>query len=664
MSTQAEDRPEGHAVGERNRLPVAVLTLAGLSLVIMGQAVNSTASAAKFGPWRWLLYLLIFIGLLLFSLAGLSVARPRVTSWISSPTQRLANFMSISIGQLAMLTVSPLFGLMAYLAAGDGRLAHDLSISLAAWIVSIAAVLVGGRRAAVQKIKIFDGRDWLAVILLFFLAFALRAINLENIPNTLSGDEGSAGLFAIKFLDGEVNNIFGPGWFSFPALYFVLQSLGIYLLGQTAAALRISSALAGALTVVALYWLARLIFNRRTAVIAALFLAVFHYHIHFSRIGLNNIWDGLFAILVLGGLAYGWKSGRCSGFQISGLALGLGHYFYVSIRIFPLLILFWALIIFLIDRPQFKSRLAGLLILAFTAFIVALPLNLYYLSHPAEYYAPLQRVTIFNGWLEQEMINSGRPAAQIIARQILDSALGITNLPLRHWYNPGTPLLLAGAAGLFLLGLVWLLTRMKELTLLILLPLLAVVILGGFTVDSPASQRYIMAAPIAALLVALPLAVSSRLLIKSWPRARPLIYVVLILIVTGLALNDLRYYFLQVYDDYILGGPNTEIATEVAHYLKEEQPSSDVYFFGLPRMGFFSHSTIPFLAPEVSAVDIADPLNEAPAYNLETKTVFIFLPEREGELSFVREAYPQGMLHEFKRDDGAVFFYAYEVAPP
>jgi hypothetical protein len=405
-------------------------------------------------------------------------------------------------------------------------------------------------------------------------------------------------------------------------------------------------------------------FNRRTAIIAALFLAAFHYHIHFSRIGLNNIWDGLFTTVVLGGLAYGWKSGRRSGFQAAGLALGFGQYFYVSIRIFPLLILLWSLIVFIFDRRTFKKRLADLLVLGIIAFIVSLPVNLFYVSHPDEYYAPLQRVTILDGWLKDEVINSGQPAALIIARQIADSALGITNLPLRHWYNPGAPLLLAGAAGLFLLGLFWLLSRLKLLTTLILLPLLAVVILGGLTVDTPASQRYIMAAPITVLLVAIPLSVSTTLLIKGAPRARPLILAVLFLVVAALALNDLRYYFLEVYDSYVLGGPNTAVATEVAHYLREEEPGSDVYFFGLPRMGFYSHSTIPYLAPGVSAIEVADTLTSSPAYVLDNDTVFIFLPERAQELSYVRKAYPQGRMQEFTTDDGQPQFYAYQVAAP
>ena len=38
---------------------------------------------------------------------------------------------------------------------------------------------------------------------------------------------------------------------------------------------------------------------------------------------------------------------------------------------------------------------------------------------------------------------------------------------------------------------------------------------------------------------------------------------VLIIVVTALALSDLRCYFFDEYDNYALGGPNRQIAAEV-----------------------------------------------------------------------------------------------------
>ena len=150
---------------------------------------------------------------------------------------------------------------------------------MVAWLAAVAMVFVGGYQFHLEKRPHVDRTDAVISVSLFALALAFRAIAINSIPTTLSGDEGSAGLMALRFINGEANNLFTVGWFSFPTMYFAVQSLGIALLGQTIAGLRIFSVVSGALTVVALYWLVKIIFGRVTAILAAVFLVTFHYHI-------------------------------------------------------------------------------------------------------------------------------------------------------------------------------------------------------------------------------------------------------------------------------------------------------------------------------------------------------------------------------------------------
>jgi hypothetical protein len=128
--------------------------------------------------------------------------------------------------------------------------------------------------------------------------------------------------------------------------------------------------------------------------------------------------------------------------------------------------------------------------------------------------------------------------------------------------------------------------------------------------------------------------------------------------------NEVRYYFFQVYDGYILGGPNTMVATEIAHYLAKDERPLHVYFFGHPRMGYYSLSTIPYLAPDTIATDIADPLSEQPYFVSDREQRFIFLPERYQELDYVRLAFPHGLIREFRDEGDGVMFYAYELTDP
>ena len=642
------------------RSPITVLLLSGLLIVLMASVIFDLVTEQQ----RILVILLIITGLLVLGLAGYLITAKALPSGIVSLAKRMVQYFGITSGQLILLILAPVFALIAALAAGDGWLSRNFPVSMFAWLLAVVAAIAGSYKLERKSPARIERSDLALSVGLFILAFVLRTTALGSIPTTLSGDEGSAGLMALNFLNGEFNNPFTVGWFSFPSFYFAVQSLGILIFGQNVAGVRFMSVVAGSLTVVALYWLARTLFSRATAVMAAIFLAAMHYHIHFSRIGLNNIWDGLFAVITLAAFAHGWITGRRTSYIIGGLALGLGQYFYVTFRIFPLLILVWAGLTFLFDRQKFYRRLPDLLISALVATVVALPLAYFFSGHLNEFNAPLQRVTIFNGWLEQQNVLHNQSAMEVVWSQITNTALGITSKPLRHWYNPGSPLLLKAASSLFLIGFLWLIFHLNLRNILLLLSLLAIVIAGGLSVDAPASQRFIMAAPIVAILVAIPIAETAGWLGDNWPAQRWLVMIGALILIIGLGANDLRYYFFEVYDSYVLGGVNTEIATELAHYLEEQETPPDVYFFGYPRMGYYSLSTLPYLVPEIDAQDIDQPLDSAPDWQLKGPTVFVFLPERESELAFVRSAYPQGNKLEMKQANGNALYTAYQVNIP
>jgi hypothetical protein len=362
-------------------------------------------------------------------------------------------------------------------------------------------------------------------------------------------------------------------------------------------------------------------------------------------------------------LWYGWKHERRIGFLLCGLALGLGQYFYVTVRVFPILLLIWAFFAFLTKRDKFKRCLPDLTLAALVAFVIVIPLIFFFARHPNEFNAPLQRVTIFDGWLEQTVLQQGRPAAEIIWEQILNTALGFTHMPLRHWYNPGVPLLLPASAALFILGVLWALTNPNLRYLLLLLPLLSMVILGGLSQDAPASQRFVIAVPFVAVLVAIPLTRLTEWLQEYWPRFRRAILMVAVVALVWLAAGDLRYFFFEAYDEYILGGYNTLVATEIAYHLDEQEPPPFVYFFGFPRMGYYSLSTIPYIAADVQATDVLEPLLAPPAWHITSPTEFIFLPERAGERQYIEQQFPGGTYREYRDIKGGLLFGIYRFEP-
>lgn len=637
------------------RLLATVLLLGGLLLLVLSQVAYRAVIVPRN---RWLL-LLSLLGALLFLLGGQLALRGRPPQRLSAFMARLAGYLEITAGQLALLALAPLFGLLAALAAGRNLLAYHATVALTGWLLSIGCAVAGSLRVDEPRLR-FDRREMAVTAALFAVALVLRASLTAVIPTTFSGDEGSAGLFAVMFLSGETDNVLGLGWFSFPAFSFLLQSAGIAVFGQTIEALRIVSAVGGALTVVAVYWLGRLLFGRLTGFAAAVVLTASHYHIHMSRIGLNNIWDGLFGTLAMAALWDGWRSGRRVSFVLCGLALGFGQYFYVSMRLLPVLYLIWGGYAWWRQRAQFRDRFSGLLLAGFVALIVFLPLGLLFVEHPDEFNAPLERVSIFSEYIG----TNGRPVAQFALEQLVLGALAFTHEPLRLLYNPGAPLLLPAAAALFIVGLLWLLWQFDLRTLLLVLPLLAAVASGMFSQGTPASQRYVMTMPIAAVMVALPLVQVTQWLQQLWPRYRRLVLAGLLVALTGLALVDLRYYFVDVTGgSYVLGGNNTAAADAIASYLQAQDGAvKRVYFFGFPRMGYYSLSTIPYLVPDVEGLDVAESPTAVSDWAVDEQTLFIFLPERVGELAPIQALYPGGTYQELP-PGGPVLFMVFDPYP-
>lgn len=627
------------------------LLLGGAALVVSSQLAYPALSDSRS---RWAL-VLSAMGLGCFLLGAQVTRLRRLPSAIQRVTGPTARYFGLSIAQLALLSLSLPNALLATLAAGRGLHASHAGVALVAWLTAISLVVAGSIHRGQPRVSL-ERRDALLSGSLFLVALALRATATADVPSTFSGDEGSVGLHAGMFLDGETDNVLGLGWFSFPALHFAIQSVSIRVFGQTVEALRLTSALAGALTVVAVYWLGRVMFGRTAGLAAALTLAVSHFHIHMSRIGLNNVWDGFFGTVAIASLWHGWRTGRRSAFVLCGLALGLGQYFYASIRVLPFVVLVWCAVAWW-QRDRFRNRMPDLLLGGFTAVIAYLPLGLLFAQHRDEFAAPFNRVSIFANPV-------GQPTGELVRNQLLRGALGFTHEPLRGIYNPGTPLLRPAMAALFLLGLVLLMRQPDLRALLLVLPLVAVVATGAASLDAPASQRYIMAMPMCAVIVALPLVQTAAWLEQLWPPRRALILAGAVAVLVAVAAADLRYYFVDVSDGpYVLGGQNTLVATEIAEYLRDSPDQIQrVHFFGLPRMGYYSLSTIPYLNPQIEGIDTAEPTGERRRWVADEATRFVFLPERLAELAEVRESYPGGSIEERHRD-GTLLFAVYDPLP-
>ncbi len=161
--------------------------------------------------------------------------------------------------------------------------------------------------------------------------------------------------------------------------------------------------------------------NEILALLSAFFLATSFWHINFSRIGFRAImapmfltWSLYLLLKVLNQVKnkseirnlkseiYSkrtWDLGLgtwCSA-VLAGLLYGLGFYTYIAYRVTPVLIAFILLFHWFKnkDSPTRKKILVSSLLFLVSSFIVALPLGIYFLQHPADFFGRTSEISIF-----------------------------------------------------------------------------------------------------------------------------------------------------------------------------------------------------------------------------------------------------------------------------
>lgn len=641
--------------------PVMAALLVGSALVVIAAQTILTIPPDEYEQPLWIM--------LAFGLIGAVLAARSLTQRVPLPAVlerslgRASEFVGVSPSQFVLLLYAPVLSAAAYLAAGDSSLMHIPWLAVGLWLMAAAFVLAGTWGMDL-KISLPNLPRWEILVLLGIvgLAIALRVFDLGSIPWVLSGDEGAAGLSAAEFVDGRRNNLFNTAWYSWPSFYFLLPAASIGVLGNSVFALRLPSALAGALTLLAIYPFARAAFGRKVGLASIAYLAAFHFHIHFSRLGLNNIWDPFFFALFTALLWKGWTSGRRTLFTLAGLVLGLSMFFYASARVLIGLLPVWLFVAWLRDRETFRQRRGGVFLLGMAALVVILPLAIYYGRNPDIFMAPYRRFSILGGWLESEVARTGLPTWRILLQQVRDASLAFTGLDLRSWYLIGFPMLLPLPAALFLLGLMFVVLRPTRLpNLWVLMWLAAGIAAGALTQSTPAAQRYVFTAPVVALVAGLGLVRIWEAVSDLWPRGRIWVGAVALALLAVAAVMDLRFYFFDYSQNRRFADNNTLVAHRMGNFLQEQPDVIPVYFLGPPRMGFRSHGSLPFLAPAYEGFDVPQPANAASDIEWQVPAIFVVLPERSDELEWIRGNFPGGRIYTERDPEDNVLFIAYIV---
>jgi 4-amino-4-deoxy-L-arabinose transferase-like glycosyltransferase len=500
-------------------------------------------------------------------------------------------------------------------------------------------------------------------------ALVLRVAGLAAHPYPWSGDEAAIGNEGVRILQGEATTFFGTGWSGQPVWSFLPTALTVAIFGNTIFAARIVSALAGALTVPALYLFGRMLFNRDVGFLSAVALIAYPYHLQFSRLGVNNVNDGLVAVFVLGLSYFALKRGSIATFTLTGVAIGLSIYTYVGSRLVVVLAGFMFLFVAATRRGWLQAHVGHQAALVAGAAVTALPMAIFFLRNPQVFMTRINQTGIIqNGWLAGRLAEGEDSIWQIWLSQFSRSTLVYIAKPaLSNFLNFDRPYLTVIGGVFFLLGVAYAFYRFRALPyLIVLIWFWSVVILGSvLTVDPPANTRMVMAIPPTALFVGIGL----QKILDALPRAGvvpPAFARIICGVLAGIiAVQGAIFYFGKYRTAAMFSDANSEVATRIAQQLQVLGPDYRLYLLGAPQV-FASFPTISYIDPASPLVDLEDARPETLAgIDRQHGLFFVAIPAQKDNLTAIAGLIQGGEWQTLQRRSRAeVLYYAYIVPPP
>jgi 4-amino-4-deoxy-L-arabinose transferase-like glycosyltransferase len=500
----------------------------------------------------------------------------------------------------------------------------------------------------------FKSHVWLIPVIL--VAFALRIYRLEAYP-PLHGDEGEMGLAAMRVLTGDAPPPTATGWLDHPALFHYLQAVPLAIFGRTGFGLRLLSVMAGVLCVPIVYVLGRRGWGPVAGLTAAWFLAVAHLHVHYSRIGLNNIESTFFLLLFLL-LMTRIRPQRVSVYVLAGLVVGLAQYMYFGSRV--ILLIAALLLLFtwrkkITDVRQLAAFGAGLL-------LALIPLAAFYFNNPDPFVSRARFVFIFNGNNAQHILQSDQVSMPKDALPLLGEQLRrnlnyfVGDGDLSPFYISSVPALDIVTGVLFWLGLGLALTRLRrfqEFAVLVWLGL-GIFIGGVLTIDAPNSPRLLIVIPAVVLLAGIFVQRIGQLL-SAYPRR--VMTLLLIVVFAAVALLNVKIYFYDFDRDLI---PGNLAADSIAREFSSAGESSQAFLLGQPHL-YAHYGTIHFLAGD--EVRDLETLEEIPLQQ-GTELLFIALPNHTGTLDGIKQRWPGGESFTRLNSQNLPMYDTYSVQTP
>lgn len=611
--------------------------------------------------------------LILFVIAGVLFAAvsQRPPAWPQLPPRRKWMYIGIGLAGAALLLVG--IASTQFWQGQFGGWAFWL------WIIAIVLFLIGifldlpspdpageqeaGRAWRDDDPSLHSGqaldRRWLIGLLALILvaAVAVRFYDLGAYPNGCQSDECNNGLDALKWLSGLPYRPYAETNEGQATLFTYFIALFIKLFGQSVTTMRAVSALAGSLTVLAFYFLARELYGQRLALLTAALLAADRWHLTFSRIVYELILMPLVLSLQILFLVKALKTGRRRWWGLAGLMLALGMNTYTAYRLVPIFTGLYFLYWLIAHRQRIRRDLEGMIVFAAGAVVGVAPLGVYIIRNWNVFLSRINHISVFR---DVEAVGSYAPLWSNLFKTLYmfnwqGDVAALNNLP-------GAPLLQAIVAVLFVLGMALAIRWFwREQPFLYLVWFGAIVSVAVLSVahEAPTARRPIGLVPVIYLLVAAVFQQIGWAWEKAWgaKRWRPLAVGLAGLVIFVMAANINTYFRVQAVSPEVWSAysPNE---SAVGEHLAEMPPETRI----LMTPQYTHHSAVKFIGGphDITILNLSEhvPLRQDPGADVQ----YLLEPVDERLIPLLQQLYPGGSYETHTDKFGRPLFLTYDVS--
>lgn len=439
----------------------------------------------------------------------------------------------------------------------------------------------------------------LALCIVLSIGAYLRLDRLESFPPALHVDEAASAVNGLEVVDGE-RPLLGYGFTNHLNTAFLLPGVVLKLFGASVWNLRSVEAAFGIAAVLLTYLLGRTLFSWRVGLAAATLLAVNHFAVAFSRIGLVNQQSMTLELLAFWLLWEGSRRNNRSLMLAGGAAAGLGLYLYFGSWIVPLILCVFLLWAGCVHKHALHRR-RGLGLWAALGFgLVFLP----WLAFPLMDAGGLQQrpteVFMLSNLEQYKTYWETDSLLRVIWLQTLRTVgVFVVGRDTSNQYGYDAPLFFSAVRPFFFIGIIAVVVQLRRAPqAFVLIWLTATLVVGGILTDSPPFMpRLLGMLPAAMLIATLGLVTSlealawlarqARRLPWSWrglailPRVNGVSFLAAlgVLALFSFGGNYEAYFKLYPKTPYTIWWPWIEPMSSIGRYLQAHPGASQVYLF-------------------------------------------------------------------------------------